>query len=74
MVVYSSGIPKKTYIEPVAVGDVLRDMPVFLDAATYTLVPLESTYNTTWDSCPEPLREHVQNTPRSPAAPPSSNT
>jgi hypothetical protein len=59
MVAYSAGIPKKAYVEPVAVGDVLRDMPVFLTSATYILAPLESTYVATWETCPEPMRELV---------------
>lgn len=56
---YSAGFPKKAYVEPLAVGDVLRDMPVFLTCDNYILAPLEATYNTTWDACPEPLRELV---------------
>ena len=56
MVAYSAGIPKKAFVEPVAVGDTLRDMPVFLDAATYIWAPLEATYLATWEACPEQLR------------------
>jgi hypothetical protein len=63
LVSYSAGIPKKAYVEPVAVGDVMRDMPVFLDAATYVLAPLEETYLATWQSCPEPMRELIVNAP-----------
>jgi hypothetical protein len=65
MVAYSAGIPKKAYVEPVAVGDALRDMPVFLDPATYILAPLESTYLSTWESCPEQLRELISAPARS---------
>jgi hypothetical protein len=32
------------YLEPVAVGDVLRDMPLFLQSDWYINVPLEATY------------------------------
>ena len=74
MVAYSAGIPKKAFVEPIAVGDTLRDMPVFLDSATYILAPLESTYMPTWDSCPEPLREWILNPPRSSSSSPSSNS
>jgi hypothetical protein len=59
MVAYSAAIPIKAYVEPIAVGDTLRDMPVFLDSATYILAPLEATYLATWESCPEPFRELV---------------
>jgi hypothetical protein len=31
-------------VEPVAVGDVLIDMPLFLDVVSYVKVPLEATY------------------------------
>ena len=37
LVAYSAGVPKKAYVDPVAVGDLLPDMPVFLDSATYIL-------------------------------------
>ncbi len=56
---YSAGPPMKAYIEPVAVGDPLPDMPVFLDADTYILAPLEITYDATWASCPEPMRDLI---------------
>ena len=59
LVAYSAGVPKKAYVEPVAVGDALPDMPVFLDSDTYILAPLETTYLATWETCPEPLRELI---------------
>jgi hypothetical protein len=59
LVAYSAGVPKRAYVEPVSVGDILSDMPVFLDSEIYILAPLESTYLATWDTCPEPLRELI---------------
>jgi Protein of unknown function (DUF4058) len=59
LVAYSASVPKRAYVEPVGVGDVLCDMPVFLDSGTYILAPLEPTYIATWQSCPEPLRELI---------------
>lgn len=56
---YSAGVPKTSYVQPVAVGDSLPDMPVFLDSATYILAPLEPTYLATWETCPQPLRELI---------------
>ena len=56
LVAYSAGVPKRAYVEPVAVGDPLPDMPVFLDSDTYILAPLEPTYLATWETCPEPMR------------------
>ena len=43
---------KKAYIEPVAVGDVLPHMPLFLDPELYVHVPLEATYQTAWEAVP----------------------
>lgn len=56
---YYAGVPKKAYIEPVAVGDPLPSLPVFLDLQTYIPAPLEGSYQAAWDDCPEPLRELV---------------
>jgi len=56
---YYAGVPKKAYIEPVAVGDPLPSLPLFLDLQTYVPAPLEGSYQAAWDDCPEPLRELV---------------
>ena len=64
LVAYSAGVPKKAYVEPVAVGDPLPEMPVFLDSGTYILAPLEPTYLATWTTCPEPLRELISGSGR----------
>ena len=68
LVAYSAGVPKKAYVDPVAVGDTLPDMPVFLESATYILAPLEATYLATWETCPEPLRELIATPARSVAS------
>jgi hypothetical protein len=41
---YESGLTVRAYVEPVAVGDTLADMPLFLEPGRYVPVPLESTY------------------------------
>lgn len=56
---YSAGPPRAAYVEPVAAGDPLPDMPVFLDADTYVPVPLEATYQETWERCPREFRDAV---------------
>lgn len=56
---YAAGERKKAYVEPVAVGDTLPDMPLFLDPSIYVPAPLETTYLSTWESCPQPFRELV---------------
>jgi hypothetical protein len=57
---YMGGDLKRAYVEPVAVGDSLPGLPIFLDERTYIPAPLEATYQSTWSKCPEPLREVVQ--------------
>jgi hypothetical protein len=54
---YSAGATLTAYVEPVAVGDVLPDMPIFLTADRYVPCPLEATYQASWDVFPVPLRE-----------------
>ncbi len=49
---YSTGPTKKAYIEPFAVGDALRAMPLFLTPATYVSVPLEGTYQEAYRGVP----------------------
>jgi hypothetical protein len=45
------------YLDPVAVGDPLPDMPLFLTQETYVPVPLESTYRAAWETVPEYWRD-----------------
>jgi hypothetical protein len=52
LVAYSAGKAKCAYVEPVAVGDVLQDMPLFLEADKYMPVPLETTYQAAWAAVP----------------------
>ncbi len=56
---YFAGIPNTAYVEPVAVGDPLPSLPLFLDPCIYVPSPLESTYQTTWQKCPAVMREVV---------------
>jgi hypothetical protein len=60
LVSYESGDDRIAYIVPVAVGDRLREMPVFLSAGLHVPVPLESTYQATWDASPEGYRLAVE--------------
>ncbi len=43
---YDAGPPRVAYVEPIAVGDVLPDMPLFLKPEFYVPAPLEATYQT----------------------------
>lgn len=44
------------YVESVAVGDVLSEMPLFLQAEQYVPAPLEATYMASWNVFPAPLK------------------
>ena len=46
---YDAGPPPVAYVEPIAVGEALPDMPVFLKPDFYVPAPLEETYRATWD-------------------------
>jgi hypothetical protein len=60
LVSYETSDDRIAHIEPVAVGDTLRDMPLFLSSGLYVPVPLESTYMATWDATPEVFRLAVE--------------
>jgi hypothetical protein len=53
---YSAGTAIVGYVEPVAVGDVMPDMPIFLTADRYIPCPLEATYQSSWTVFPKALR------------------
>lgn len=44
------------FVEPLAVGDPLIDMPLFLTPETHVRAPLAETYETAWSGFPAPLR------------------
>ena len=53
------GVAPTAYVNLVGVGDVLPDTAAYLDADSYVPLPLEATYQATWASCPEDMREVV---------------
>jgi uncharacterized protein DUF4058 len=53
---YTAGPVKGAHVEPVAVGDVLPPMPLFLEPENCILTPLEATYQTTWGVFPAALK------------------
>jgi hypothetical protein len=57
---YETGGERVAYIEPVAIGDELPDMPLFLTNDLHVKVPLEPAYQTTWNASPEELRVAVE--------------
>jgi hypothetical protein len=52
LVAYECDLTTRAYIEPVAVGDVLPDMPLFLEPNGCVKVPLEATYQTAYAVLP----------------------
>jgi Protein of unknown function (DUF4058) len=46
---YIGGADAEAFIELVAIGDSLPDMPLFLTPEIYVLVPLEATYQSAWE-------------------------
>jgi hypothetical protein len=53
---YDAGPPRVAYVEPIAVGDALPDMPIFLRPDIYVSAPLDATYQTTWSVFPAALK------------------
>jgi len=53
LVSYDAGAEKTAYIETAGVGGALPDMPLILTSDLHVMVPLESTYLTTWEASPE---------------------
>jgi Protein of unknown function (DUF4058) len=51
-VAYVGGTGMEAYLEPIAVGDVLLEMPLFLAPQVNVAVPLEATYQSAWPAMP----------------------
>jgi hypothetical protein len=60
---YAVGTETVAYIEPVAVGDPLPEMPIFLTTDRYVPCPLEATYRTAWEKFPAPLKGPLESPP-----------
>jgi hypothetical protein len=58
---YDAGPPPAAYVEFVAVGNTLPDMPLFLKPEFYVPAPLEETYRITWDDFfPAPMKRLLE--------------
>ncbi len=58
---YTGGLLPQGFIEPIAVGDPLKAMPLFLDEElSHINVPLESTYAEAYASVPRRWREVIE--------------
>jgi len=57
---YEASAAVKAYVEPLAVGDLLKDMPLFLLPGRYVLVPLEQTYRSAFEAMPRRWRDVLE--------------
>jgi hypothetical protein len=57
---YDVGPPEVAYIESIAVGDVLPEMPLFLKPEFYVPAPLEATYQSSWSFFPAALKRLLE--------------
>jgi hypothetical protein len=60
LVAYECGMTTRAYIEPIAVGDVLPDMSLFVEPENHILVPLETTYQASFASMPQRWRRVLE--------------
>jgi hypothetical protein len=61
---YAAGPRIDVFLEHVAVGAPLAEMPLFLHSDRYINVPLESTYRSAYQSMPEFWRKVLEGSPR----------
>ncbi len=59
----------EAFVQPVAVGQALPDMPLFLTPDVYVLVPLETTYAAAWADVPSFWQDVLTAEPQPPAQP-----
>ena len=48
------------YVQPIAIGDVLPDMPLFVKDGLYVNVPLERTYSEAYATVPRRWRSVIE--------------
>lgn len=63
VVAYSAGLVKRAFIEPVAVGDELPDMALFLDPESHVDLRLAQSYQLAWEGVPEYWRARLESQP-----------
>jgi hypothetical protein len=66
---YVGGPGAEAFVEFVAVGDSLPEMPLFLTPDLYVSVPLERTYQLAWEGMPEYWRDVLTAPPEPPGVP-----
>jgi hypothetical protein len=64
LVAYECDLTTRAYIETIAVGDPLPDMPLFLEPNCHVAVPLEATYQTAFAAVPRRWRRVLEPPPQ----------
>jgi hypothetical protein len=57
---YDAGPPPVAYIEPVGLGEALRDMPIVFKPDFYVPAPLEAAYQHAWDHFPAAMKRLLE--------------
>lgn len=57
---YESALTVRAYVEPVAVGGPLTDMPLYLEPGAYVLVPTQDTYDRAFAALPRRWRQVLE--------------
>jgi hypothetical protein len=57
---YEAEMGVRAFVEPVAVGDSLPEMPLFLKVGGHVPVALESTYQSAWEAVPRRWRSVIE--------------
>ena len=57
---HEMGSERVAYVEPLAVGDSLPAMPLFLATGMHIRVPLEQSHQIAWDASPDAMRTAVE--------------
>lgn len=60
LVAYESALTVRAYVEQMAVGDILADMPLFLEPGIHVVVPLEATYQAAFAAMPRRWRRVLE--------------
>jgi hypothetical protein len=63
LVAYECGLITEAFIETIAVGEPVPDMPLFLEPGAHVLAPLEATYRAAWDTVPARWRRVIEPPP-----------
>ncbi|MEZ6127799.1 MAG: DUF4058 family protein [Planctomycetaceae bacterium] len=60
LVGYESALTVRAFVQPLAIGDGLIDMPLYLEPDGYVPVPLEATYSRAFEALPKRWRSVVE--------------